>query len=233
MVITREIREEIETTVNSAVNKSIKTESLISEIAQKVSEAIIKTIQQKLLSMEKTVAELQKKNDTLESKLKSLETKINDSDKGKDEMERKLDQIDQSTRSTNLRIFNLKETQNEDTRTEVMRILNNKMSLNLSDADIQLCYRIGKGQGNKSRGIFLKLKQLTTKQTIYGKKKLLKGTNIVVREDLTTLRVNMMNEAIGKLGLKNVWTENGKIYVNKDSKITIIRNKNDLRNVLE
>lgn len=231
MVLTRETREEIEL----AVSKAIKNDLLISQIAKKVTEAIIQTMENKLLNIETSVAELKedygKMNTKIEDKTKYLQNKINILSGERDEMESKIDQMDQATRSSNLRVFSMKETSKEDTRKVLIETLNKNMSLNLIESDILLCYRIGKSEQKKSRGVFLKLKDLETKKMIYSKKKLLKGTGIVIREDLTSLRVNLLNEAIRIQGLKNVWTEHGKIYVNKDSKVYIIRNRNDFNTV--
>nr|CAI5855927.1 unnamed protein product [Callosobruchus analis] len=110
-----------------------------------------------------------------------------------------------------------------------MQILNNKSALRLENDDIQICYRVGKKEENKPRGIFLKFKNQNIKEAIYRKKKLFKGSGIVVREDLTKVRLELLNYAIEKIGLKSMWTENSKIYaIGGDRKIAIIRNKQDV-----
>ncbi|KAG5874441.1 hypothetical protein JTB14_016989 [Gonioctena quinquepunctata] len=135
MVITREIREEIESVVNQAVSKIIKSDSLISQIVNKVTEAIARTIDQKLSKVESTVAEIKQNHvkmyENFENKFKLLENEIKTVKDEKTKMEDKMDQMDQATRSCNLRIFSLKEKPNEDTREELKKILNTKMSLNL------------------------------------------------------------------------------------------------------
>ncbi|KAG5878128.1 hypothetical protein JTB14_017217 [Gonioctena quinquepunctata] len=68
-----------------------------------------------------------------------------------------------------------------------------------------------------------KLKNDEVKQQIYSKKELLKGTGIIIREDLTKSRVELLDDTISKFGLKQVWTESGKIYLNTDNKATMIR----------
>ncbi|KAG5872048.1 hypothetical protein JTB14_008340 [Gonioctena quinquepunctata] len=55
------------------------------------------------------------------------------------------------------------------------------------------------------------------------KKKLLKGTGIIIREDLTKSRVELLNDTISKFGLKQVWTESGKIYLIIDYKLYLPR----------
>lgn len=95
----------------------------------------------------------------------------------------------------------------------------------MTDDDILLCYRIGKKQENKHRGILVKLKDTSTKQCIYTKKRLLKGTGIVIKEDLTNTRLKMMNKAIEKVGIKNVWSDNGKICFIYNENVHVINSE--------
>nr|CAI5842206.1 unnamed protein product [Callosobruchus analis] len=135
--------------------------------------------------------------------------------KEKSKLEERLDYLDQNNKLSNLRIFNFKEMPQENTRLEIIKLLNAKLSLNLNNEDIQLCYRIGKRVENKDTGILLILKEYKVKQMIYGKK----GSGVVIREGSHKYKVTIMNRLIGMLGLKNVWTENGKIYAAKDNNI--------------
>ncbi|CAG9820710.1 unnamed protein product [Phaedon cochleariae] len=228
MVITREMRDEIELAVSKAVSESIKREINVKEIISKVTQAITKTISDSLSNLEKAVAELKNKteaeNKKLQDKVGKLEQEMKEVVKKTNIYEEKLDYMDQNTRLSNLRVFNLNESQ-EEPRNEIKNLFQSKMAITLRDEDINLCYRIGKKNDEKPRGIFIKLRSLDLKQNVYSKKKLLKGTGVVIREDLTKTRVQLLNDSIEKFGLKNVWTENGKIYINHNNKVTSIRNK--------
>ncbi|KAG5865291.1 hypothetical protein JTB14_012361 [Gonioctena quinquepunctata] len=91
-----------------------------------------------------------------------------------------------------------------------------------------ICYRIGTRNDVESREINLKLKNDEVKQQINSKKKLLEGTGIIIRQDLTISRVELLNDTISKFGLKQVWTESGKIFLNTDNEITMIRGEMNL-----
>nr|CAI5854777.1 unnamed protein product [Callosobruchus analis] len=65
-------------------------------------------------------------------------------------------------------------------------------------------------------------------QNIFNNKKMLKGSGIVVKEDLTDNRLKLMQAAIEKISLKGVWSYNGTIYVMKDNRRISIKNKDDL-----
>nr|CAI5823236.1 unnamed protein product [Callosobruchus analis] len=90
-----------------------------------------------------------------------------------------------------------------------------------------LCHRVGRKEEGKNRGVFIKITSIQKRNLIYAKKKHLKGTGVVVREDLTSLRAELLRKAIEKIGLRNVWTENGKIFAIFNKKKIIIRNIED------
>lgn len=72
---------------------------------------------------------------------------------------------------------------------------------------------------------------LSIKQLIYSKKKLLKAIGIIIRENLISNRVKMLNDAVDKFGLKNVWTENYNLHYAKNNRVLVIRSKEDLTKI--
>lgn len=50
----------------------------------------------------------------------------------------------------------------------------------------------------------------------------------MIREDLTASRVDLLKRTISNFGLKIIWTESGKIYVQHNNKINILKNKNEI-----
>nr|CAI5865871.1 unnamed protein product [Callosobruchus analis] len=205
MVLTRETRDEIEAAIQAAIGKCIKSDSFIRQIVEKVTEAVTRTLQDTLTKLETSMVSLEEKFVT---EIKNLEDHAKRLEHDKIALEKQVDRLDQANRTCNLRLFNLKEIPHENTREQVMQILNNKLALRLENGDIQICYRVGKKEENKPRGIFLKVKDQNIKEAIYRKKKLFKGSGIVVREDLTKVRLELLNYAIEKIGLKNLVDEN-------------------------
>lgn len=59
------------------------------------------------------------------------------------------------------------------------------------------------------------------KISIYQLKKKLKGTKIIIKEDLTRENVKTYKEASEKYGYRNTWTKNGVIWVKTAEKSTI------------
>lgn len=229
MVLTRDICDEIKTVVNQAVSKTIKSDSFIDEISQKVIDAVTNLLENKIVKIEEAVAELKNKNEKLESKILELQNNLIITECNKPNIE-EVDRLDQATRTCNLRIFNVKEYATEHLKDEVKKLCK-RISVEIAQDDILLCYRVGETQENKNRGIFLKLRDVNIKQRIYRNKKLLKGTGIVIKEDLTRIRLNLMKKAVEKLGLQNVWSANGKILINFQNKVLGIKHERDLMNL--
>lgn len=51
---------------------------------------------------------------------------------------------------------------------------------------------------------------------------------------MTNIRVEILNRAIEKFGLRNVWTLNGKIYINDEkNKVHVVKNKNESYRIFE
>nr|CAH7749740.1 unnamed protein product [Callosobruchus chinensis] len=85
---------------------------------------------------------------------------------------------------------------------------------------------------NRTRGVLLKLSRPSLKQAIYNKKKLLKGSGIVIKEDLTENRMKLLEAAIEKTSLKS----DGRIMLKyvcvlKDNKKVFINDKDDLNKI--
>nr|CAH7748211.1 unnamed protein product [Callosobruchus chinensis] len=144
-------------------------------------------------------------------------------------LSQKYDDLKQATRVNNLRIYQLKEMPQEKLADEVIRAIKSHLGVTVDHNEILLCTRFGKIKINNSRGILLKLTNIKKKQEIFNKKENFKGTGIVVKEDLTDHRVELVEAAVEKTSLGNVWTYyNGRVFVMNDGKETNIRNKKDL-----
>nr|CAH7757872.1 unnamed protein product [Callosobruchus chinensis] len=76
-----------------------------------------------------------------------------------------------------------------------------------------MCRRIGKKLTNRPRSILLKLAHVNSKQRICKNKSRLKGSGIVIKEDLSEKRLKLMEVAIEKTSLKQVWSLNGSIFM--------------------
>lgn len=237
MPITREVSEEIKAIVDVALKQVWMDDNFIKSICDKISAEITSTLNKKLKSLEKEVTAVNTEINSMKNDLKGYKTnyedKVNELNVKISKYEEKLNKIDdieQESKRNNLRIFQLPEKNGEDTKDEVVKLLKNKLNIQLSSKDIESCYRIGKKDPTKKRGIFIRFHSFQIKQDIYLQKKLLKGTGILIREDLTEGRLMLLNQAIKKHSLNNVWTKNGNIFCKVEQNILKIKSINQLYN---
>ncbi|CAG9823999.1 unnamed protein product [Phaedon cochleariae] len=233
MVITREIKDEIKNAVSSALN-SLLTEDFINKIAEKVTDSVLTSLNRKLSMLEQKVSDMDTRLNTIDSEnstvIHSLKSEIKELKKENVTVLKRYDYLEQETKMSNLRLFNLEESESGNTKNEVIKLLNSKMQLQLKENDISVCTRVGKNTANneKPRGIFMKLSNPSIQQMIYKNKKLLKGTGVVMKEDLTIHRLNLMKKAIEKTSIRSVWTFSGNIYATKNNQKFSIKNECDL-----
>nr|CAI5845904.1 unnamed protein product [Callosobruchus analis]CAI5862106.1 unnamed protein product [Callosobruchus analis] len=221
MVITREIREEIGKTVSNCIANMLKDDGFIQSIAQKVTECVVKTIEGRIGQLEQKIHE----NSAV---LVDLKRDISDLKSENDYLIKKYDDLDQHDRRSNLRIFKLQEKDNENTAFEVTQLLESKLGIKISHGDIISCNRIGKRAPNKVRSILVQFSIPSLKRSIYNKKKSLKGSGIVIKEDLTDRRLKLMEAAIEKCSLRSVWSFMGDIFVLHNNKRVPIKCEDDL-----
>lgn len=144
--------------------------------------------------------------------------------------ERKLDQLEQYTRRNNIRIFGVSEQDGEDVEKKVTDILNNKLKITLPDLAVERTHRTGKRilSAHKHRPIIVKFSNYKFKNEVYNQKRALKGSGIVIREDLTKLRVGTLQHAAKKYGYRNVWTRDGDIFVKSGKSVLKAQYPEDL-----
>nr|CAH7748840.1 unnamed protein product [Callosobruchus chinensis] len=78
------------------------------------------------------------------------------------------------------------------------------------------------GRSKGPRGVLVKLKKCIHQSRVYSCKRLLKGTGVVIKEDLGEAKLKLMEAAIKKTSLRSVWSTRGNIFAVKgDVKIMI------------
>ncbi|CAH1989983.1 unnamed protein product [Acanthoscelides obtectus] len=90
------------------------------------------------------------------------------------------------------------------------------MEVDINRSEITAVCRVGRQNGSNPRHILVSFKDNCIKIAAYNKKKMLKGTKIVVKEDLTIQRLKAMKPASEKFGFRNVWTVNGNVFARTD-----------------
>lgn len=182
-------------------------EALIQRVVEKILNApdflagLIKTIEQKLeTQIVEKFADYNKKINLLEEQLSAAK---------KDALQRS-DDLEQYTRLNSLRIFGVPENKGESTDEVVIKLCKDKLGLDITPAEIDCSHRLP-GKESNHRPIIVKFVRRCTKKLVFNKKKLLKGLKIVIKEDLTNQRAQLLKKAADKYGFKNTWSYDGKI----------------------
>ncbi|KAK9680043.1 hypothetical protein QE152_g39468 [Popillia japonica] len=122
--------------------------------------------------------------------------------------------MEQYSRKNNIRIQGLKENSGEDIKQVFNKFLSENLMIDSMGVSIDNIHRIGKNKNEdteKHRAVLVKFTSHLDKQKILARKKLLKTTNIRIMEDLTAARFQLFKSCKNNFGVRNVWTNNGKI----------------------
>lgn len=192
-------------------------EELIQKVVEKVltSDSFMKKLIDIIWSEVSTKMELQVQK--LEEKVISLENKLLET----------TDALGQYSRSNNLRFYGIPEQPQEKAEETIINLCKTKLNININETEIDICHRLASREGG-TRPIIVKFCRRFTKQHIYNNKSKLKGSKIVIREDLTVRRVGILKAAIKECGVGKVWTSQGKILCIVNGKVVQINNSCDL-----
>lgn len=161
----------------------------------------------------------------LKKTIEPLKQKISDLEGDLEEMVYKLDSLEQQNKYKKIRIYGITSETDGNIVQITTEILKEKLDIELSTSDFLSCYQINKpraANNAKRNCIIAELVHSRKKDEIYKNKKKLKNTGIIIKEDLTAMRFNLMNKCIVKFGKNNVWTTSGKIHVWDGNKKLVI-----------
>lgn len=161
--------------------------------------------------------EIQNEIKVINEKVKSLEDKLMD----------RIDSLEQYSRINNLRIFGLPEIPDENANEAVIEFCREKLDVALTNNDIVFCHRLH-GKNDQPRPILIKFVRRDVKWLVYSNKKKLKRSRIMIREDLTMLRLQLLKEATNKFGPNKVWTSNTRIFAECNKKTFKIEKLSDI-----
>ena len=153
----------------------------------------------------------------------------------------KMDDIEQDSKLDNLRMVGIPEEEGEILKNKVIEITNEKLNLhNISESDINLCYRLGKTNESKTRDVIVRFNNREKRNLIYRCRRSMPREDhpIYINEDLTTRRNKLFYDArsLKKAGrLAAVWTQEGNIIIktSESSEPVQVETNSDLRYALQ
>lgn len=195
----------------------------------------IKTLESKSIAADERVEKLESKILDLEAKLESMQNvnkKLEDKEKEHAEelcqvkyamktREIQMNDLEQYTRSNNIRIYGLEDRNPSETAEEttsiVLQFLKNKLEIDLNRNDIEIAHRLGRFLDNGNRPVICRFVLRLNKMKVMKSRRLLKGSVYVIKEDLTHKNAKLLQDTAEVENVKTVWADQGKIIALVDS----------------
>lgn len=200
-----------------SADRVLRDDTLITKIVEKVLKSDILLDKISKVIGEKT-AEILK---MYHEKVILLETKL-------EKAYEDIDSLEQYSRRNNLRIYGIPETANENTDNVISAICKDKLGVDVHQGTIDCSHRLGKSE-NGSRPILVKFCSRNIKQMIFNNKRKLKGSKIIIREDLTKRRLELLKNVQKKCD--TAWTNNCCVFTKVGNKVHKISSRGDLENL--
>jgi hypothetical protein len=163
-----------------------------------------------------------KKTEQLNNRLTVLENSVA-------KLKTEQDDLEQYGRRWNLLFHGVAETDNENCADKVRHLCSSKFDVELSPGAIQRAHRLGGEKEKGSRPIIVRFTDYNTKQSIYKLKRRLKGTRLLVTENLTPTRQALYKQVRECKAVSASWTNDGNIFVINNGKITQIASTKELQ----
>lgn len=149
----------------------------------------------------------------LEIRLSETENRVSSLENENCQLKNQLDRHEQYSRRNNIRIYGVPlESNQEDTDSLVIKLVSEKLGVNISMSSIDRSHRLRNTNG-KHPPILVKFANYHARASIMERKKRLKGSGVMIAEDLTSFRASLRGRCCEKWGTANVWTRDGVIMV--------------------
>lgn len=211
MPFTREQTSELKQIIKEGIAASFRDDSIIANLVDKVSQKI---------NLQLLTDRIQQQ----ESHIKRLEEQVTD-------LREKLDAVERHSRIKTIRVHGISEVNGENVQEKVLGVFNSKMDLNVNSCELDKCHRIGMRTNERPRAVLVTFLRLEMKQDVIRARKKLKGSNVVIVEDLTHDKHEVYKEAVRVLGHRKVWTLGGCVYTKLNNRKQEIKCKADIPRV--
>ena len=217
---------------------------MIKEVFQQMKDEFLDSDSHRIDILEGKLFEKDKENDALKEKIGKFETEIENRkteiedqktensklqaqiEKSAEVASGKINDLEQYGRRNNLKISGLSESEGDETAEmtteKVIVKLNNVIgNLNLRREDIDIAHRLGPKRNRRwgqetvpARRVIIRFNSRIKRDNILRNRKLFKGTDIFVNEDLTQINQNVLACVRRKMPdeVKQSWSINGRIF---------------------
>ena len=185
------------------VTKLLTNESFIAKLADGLmKDGVLDAIKQNVYDA--CALDDQKTSTAVESR----ETRVSDLDRDNKALREEIDTMEQYS----LFGHGIPETK-ADTGEAVLQVFNGQLNVSVTPDCIDRSHRLGRQQpsSNKPRPIIVKFVSYETRRQVFSAKRRLKGGKVVITENLTRRRNELLNHTRTQPDVKCAWTTDGRI----------------------
>ncbi|XP_039276908.1 uncharacterized protein LOC120351890 [Nilaparvata lugens] len=203
----------------AALEKLLTSDAFVDRLAARLSETVsarvLEDLGGRLQVAENRLVDLNGEMDALRAELAQL----------KESSDMRLDGLAQYSRRNNIRITGVPEASDEDVTATTVQLLSDKLGVPIQPADIDRCHRVGRlaqprdNQEPRPRQILVKFISYQKRSSIISNRRQLSGTGFSVQEDLTRKRHLFFREMCGRVGFKNVWSRDGRVFWRDNNRV--------------
>ncbi|XP_041464540.1 uncharacterized protein LOC121415407 [Lytechinus variegatus] len=161
------------------------------------------------------------KNKSLGDEIQRLTSVVTDQSTTINNLRLSMADLDQYSRRNYLQVFGIEEQDNESTDDVICQLARDSLGVIISKDDIDRSHRVGdpRKQPRRKNGkpgvrpIVVKFTSYRTRHTIISRRRRLKGTNIVIQEQLTKANLQLLKNAKKMKNVINAWSSDGRVIV--------------------
>ncbi|KAK7465977.1 hypothetical protein BaRGS_00037464 [Batillaria attramentaria] len=237
------------TKVNTTVSASDLMEKLVFACGQ------LTKLTQTVEEMRGEIFGLRQENDALKQELvcvkrneEKLKDDLSEAKQSATVARKRVNDLEQYTRRNNVRVFGVREADNEtttDCERKVLQMFRDKLGLTIKEDQIEACHRVGAAKGKpqrrateqqqhhgKPRPIIVRFVSRKTTEAVLHIKRKLKTTAYMVVEDLTRDNYYLLQKCRDHPAVISAWSKRGNIYIKtENNRIVQISSTDDLLTV--
>ncbi|KAJ8880854.1 hypothetical protein PR048_017326 [Dryococelus australis] len=199
---------ELEQLVQGLLKELLSSKDIISVIVEAVTAAVSEAV---FCELKKTVSFNLEETNNLREHLRKIEESLHEA---KNVHFLAQDELEQYQLRSNLRVFGILESEKQDTDALVLDVMHNKLQLpHVNISDIDRCHRVSAKKEGRPSPISVKFSSYQRHNVVFHAKCFLAKSGVTIHEDLMMKPLALLNAAIVKYGLHNMWTADGRIIV--------------------
>lgn len=219
-----EIMKEIKSEMRSEFDKiNERIKNVNTKLVEQATE--VENLKSESSDLKEEIEKLKSENDRLKTKNEEIADLLTQREQRILVNEKEINELEQYTRRNSLRIYGISDNdKNENSRTSANRavsMIKDKLEVPITIADVDIAHRLGQFRTDGNRPIIIKFISRELKDTVLRHRRKLKGTALVIREDLTTKNAKLLEKVSHHSNVKNAWSDDGKIIALLHSGIKI------------